>query len=339
MNRFILVLFVVGGCSSVDPGEICDDGQDNNNNSLIDCADLGCAEVAVCLPELCSNGQDDNNNQLLDCQDPQCNNAPNCNPESDCDNNTDDDLDDQIDCADSDCTTQCQGETDCDNNIDDNQDGFTDCLDGDCSDSPVCNPETSCDNNIDDDLDGLLDCEDPNCENTTICALFLNSNLVVELTWNTPNADIDIHLLHPNATSWYQTPLDCHFANCGGQTPLSWPAKGADDDPRLTIDDVEGFGPEQIVIDAPQLNTALGYRFGAYNFTSDGDSDPNVTARIFCGGSLRATLTHEALVGSSTEEPPNELWKIADIFFTSPTECNVVPLDQIIQMGSDGAPR
>jgi hypothetical protein len=53
--------------------EICDDGQDNNNNGLIDCDDPGCDSYAGCSPESeCDNGLDDDLDGLTDCDDPDC---------------------------------------------------------------------------------------------------------------------------------------------------------------------------------------------------------------------------------------------------------------------------
>jgi hypothetical protein len=175
---------------------------------------------------------------------------------------------------------------------------------------------------------------------STILHAIPTENLRIELSWNTPTTDIDSHLLHPTAPSWYHSTLDCMFINCDGGGGPAWGAAGTADDARLDIDDVEGFGPENINIDFPEVNTANGYRFGAYNFTDDSDNTPsNITVRIFCGGIVKAQLTHNGLVGSSTNAAPNELWKVADIFFTSATSCNVVPLNQIVQMGSAGVPR
>jgi hypothetical protein len=420
----------------------CDDNRDNDLDALEDCEDPDCAADPVCIAaEICNNGLDDNDNGDIDCDEASCANASNCLPEANCNNNLDDDQDGQVDCADNDCTNNaaCVGvpEVCFDNGIDNDLDGDADCNDSDCALDPLCGffTETNCNNNVDDDTDGLIDCADPNCANNVACnnnpqvnvtcppeiftsptalvnltatatvfngtinaaqtswslttkpagstsamsattqtgnqfkasltpdlggdylATFTarlttgetdtcsttvhsnNTNLILEITWNTSAADVDIHLLHPTAPAWYDPTLDCDFQNCTGAGGAPWPGAGTADDPRLTIDDVGGFGPEQILIDQPELNTSNGYRFGAYMFTDHGDLFTDLTAKIFCGGTLVSTFTHQDLTGAATNAVPNELWKIADIRFTNATTCSVTAVDQVIQMGGDGALR
>lgn len=166
-------------------------------------------------------------------------------------------------------------------------------------------------------------------------------NLRIELSWNTDDSDVDSHLLHPTAPTWYHSTLDCDYLNCNssfGESP-AWGSAGTGDDPRLDLDDVNGFGPENINIDNPEINTALGYRFGAYMFSDHGAGPTDTTVRIFCGGVVKAQFTHLDLTGSSSNSPPNQLWKVADIIFTSGTTCNVIPIDVITTMGGGGVPR
>jgi hypothetical protein len=149
---------------SEDP-EICNDGQDNNNNGLTDCDDPGCESYAGCFPESeCDNGLDDDMDGLTDCDDSDCESFARCIPESACDNGLDDDLDGLTDCDDSDCESSAQcPESACDNGLDDDLDGLTDCDDSDCESFARCIPESACDNGLDDDLDGLTDCDDTDC--------------------------------------------------------------------------------------------------------------------------------------------------------------------------------
>jgi hypothetical protein len=173
---------------------------------------------------------------------------------------------------------------------------------------------------------------------STIIHAVPDENLRIEVSWNTDSADIDSHLLHPNGTQWYDSLLDCDYLNCKNAGP-NWPGAGTADNPRLDIDDVNGFGPENINIDVPEVNTTNGYRFGAYNFSDHGDGPSDITVRIFCGGIVKAQLTHNDLVGTSVDAPPNQLWKVADIKFQTTTTCTVTPVDQVITMDGSGAPR
>ena len=88
--------------------EICNNGVDDNNNGLIDCADATCINDPVCkapTPEICNNGIDDNNNGLTDCADAACIGDASCRSlrYEICNNGVDDDGNGAIDCADSAC--------------------------------------------------------------------------------------------------------------------------------------------------------------------------------------------------------------------------------------------
>ncbi len=80
-----------------------------------------------------------------------------------CGNNIDDDRDSKIDCADPDCSVQCQpvAVEICGNNLDDDSDGKADCLDSDCVAFPECinvpGAVAVCNNGLDDDSDGKID--------------------------------------------------------------------------------------------------------------------------------------------------------------------------------------
>ena len=55
------------------PPEICDDGVDNDDDGLIDCADSDCANAPNCLPrEICGNCLDDDNDGMVDYEDADC---------------------------------------------------------------------------------------------------------------------------------------------------------------------------------------------------------------------------------------------------------------------------
>lgn len=135
------------------PDEICNDGDDNDEDGLVDCADPDCdgqegpGEGTCSIVEDCGDDYDNNGNGLTDCEE----------------------------------TVTCEGfqdprgfkctasggreETACDDNIDNDGDWAEDCDDPDCFGTPACtaNPEI-CDNGVDDDGDTLIDCADANCE-------------------------------------------------------------------------------------------------------------------------------------------------------------------------------
>ena len=140
----------------------------------------------------------------------------------------------------------------------------------------------------------------------------------VELLWNVTvpeqadPSDVDLHLLHPNATVWGDN-LDCHWAN---GFP-NWDGPDQTDDPRLDIDDVEGRGPENINI----LNPVHGepYRVGVHYFFEDGFGASQVEVRIFCGGNLAASF-------GPVRMGQDDLWRVADVTFDA-DGCSVVPIE------------
>jgi len=124
----------------MESGAECDDGEDDDCDGLVDCADSQCAGSTYC--EDCTNSMDDDDDTLIDCEDPDCSEYPACFE-------------------------------DCTNNIDDDGDGLDDMNDPDCFAIPYdCDDDDSavnpgaveiCDNFIDDDCDTLIDDLDPDC--------------------------------------------------------------------------------------------------------------------------------------------------------------------------------
>jgi hypothetical protein len=120
------------------PPEICDNGQDDDDDLQVDCGDPGCADDAHCQVEDCGDDVDNDADGDADCADADCAEDPQCAPE-DCANGEDDNLDTLVDCQDPLCDAfpACVTEI-CDNGADDNADGLTDCNDDDCFGVPGC---------------------------------------------------------------------------------------------------------------------------------------------------------------------------------------------------------
>ena len=115
------------------------------------------------------------------------------------------------------------------------------------------------------------------------------------LTWKSVNPltpvppftgqDLDLHFLHPNAAGvdadkdgkpdgYYHLPWDCFWYNAYPNWDNPQPTIWHDDDARLLYDNVDGTGPEVVVMG---LDCAPGndYRFGVH-FFSDHDYGPVV---------------------------------------------------------------
>ena len=124
--------------------------------------------------------------------------------------------------------------------------------------------------------------------------------LLVELVWDSPIADLDLHMLHPGGSLGGF--LDCYYGN---RNP-DWGEPGADDDPALLRDDLMGFGPETVGYAEP-LGVTYTFKidfFAAH--TPSGREPTSVTLRIFIDGLLRAEI-----VKKLSEQ--GQLWTVASV--------------------------
>ncbi|MGE0785419.1 MAG: hypothetical protein AB7S26_07015 [Sandaracinaceae bacterium] len=148
--------------------------------------------------------------------------------------------------------------------------------------------------------------------------------LRIEMFWDTDSTDMDLHLLNPMSTGWGGSGMGntCYFSNCTRGT-LDWGGPGADDNPRLDIDDTTGFGPENINIRTPVPGT---YRVGVHAFRGSGAN--RVTVRIYCGGSTtvpRQTFGPVAITDHGGGSSSADLWRVADVTITA-SGCTIADL-------------
>jgi hypothetical protein len=159
--------------------------------------------------------------------------------------------------------------------------------------------------------------------------------LRVEIYWNPPEnaadtSDVDLHLLHPSAPAWEYESLDCYYANCDSRFyVLEWDAPGTDDNPRLDLDDVDGYGPENINIAIPVAQT---YRVGIHYYDNDFWGDSQVYVKIYCG-TITVDPVYEAgprtLRAYGPREPMNDFWKVADVTWNG-YSCSITPIDVVV---------
>lgn len=105
----------------------------------------------------------------------------------------------------------------------------------------------------------------------------------VELTWDRPGTDVDLHLVSETEGGTFHTePFDCYYEN----TNPDWGAAGVTvDDPAIDIDDVDGYGPENVSLNEPQQDHR--YRVLAHYFDDRGAGSSTATVRIYLSGMLR----------------------------------------------------
>jgi hypothetical protein len=103
--------------------------------------------------------------------------------------------------------------------------------------------------------------------------------IAIQLIWDHPSSDADIHMLRGGDSRVYRdNNLDCFYRNC--RESLDWGAT-------LDIDDVNGYGPENITVDDPGR---FDYLMAAHYFTArptnGGVRETIATMRVYLYGLL-----------------------------------------------------
>ena len=116
-----------------------------------------------------------------------------------------------------------------------------------------------------------------------------DEDIHIQLVWDTPNdpeqldslgTDVDLHLLRSGGI-WNSSPWDCFWQNL----EPDWGRRGdGSDDPSLDIDDVDGWGPENINLNNPE--PGLDYHVGVHYFSDQGYGTSYATVRLYLGGQL-----------------------------------------------------
>lgn len=125
--------------------------------------------------------------------------------------------------------------------------------------------------------------------------------LLVELVWDSPIADLDLHVLAPGGT--FGGRLDCFFGN---RSP-DWGTQGDPaDDPLLVRDDLAGFGPETFAYahPVPGSYSLLADYFASH--TSSGEEPASATLRVFVDGLLKAEIARRL-------DHQGQRWNVAQV--------------------------
>lgn len=140
----------------------------------------------------------------------------------------------------------------------------------------------------------------------TACATFTTTpaeNLHIQVTWTDPTSDIDLHLLRGAGPRF--TAQDCYFANCKNTGySINW--GGGNANPKLDVDDTNGFGPENINIQTP----AAGNYVVGVHWYGGGGSTIDISVKIFVQGALQGEFTRRMT-------RCNQYWDVARIIWSS----------------------
>lgn len=142
--------------------------------------------------------------------------------------------------------------------------------------------------------------------------------LHVRLAWDTDLTDVDLHLLAPNGRMWSCD--DCFFQN---PQPEWGDPNQFEDNPFLDLDDVDGFGPENINLETPQPGT---YRV-LVHYYDDHDGDvPNATIEVLNFGQVIGRY------GPVQLNSVDDTWEVVDIEFPA---LNLTPLGAVNQTNAN----
>ncbi len=273
----------------------------NSSNGLCEFKDGRCEQTSDCSQnEIC----DVNNNcvSTIVCN-PTCNDWETCRVNNQCELN-EGRCNEDSDCAEN---QYCSDEHSCEDVVG-------------CD--PLCNDWESCNNGACEPDEGRCN-ENSDCD-SNICAVGnrcyypeMANKLLLSLTWDKPG-DLDIRLRN-QATyldmEW-NTGNSCYYANCKASGyNINW-YDNADNNPVLTIDDMQGSGPEVIEI-ADFLPTTGYYTVGIHNYSLDPFAI--ATLKVYCKGYLVDTITTDEIARTRFLE-------IADIRVNENNSCEMINL-------------
>ncbi len=132
-------------------------------------------------------------------------------------------------------------------------------------------------------------------------------SLWVELYWDTPKDDMDLHLVRNVDGEFGDMIDDCHHSNCNTRQGmlLKWGApRLAEDDPRLDLDDINRLGPENINLDTPAEDY---YTVWVHDWGGSVMREANeVTVNVYMDGDLYLSESRE-ITGEGKKVPIAEI--------------------------------
>jgi len=161
---------------------------------------------------------------------------------------------------------------------------------------------------------------------TTVVEALPTNAVRIELIWDHPDADFDLHLMRSGGP-FCDCANDVHYRDCG-RTPNWFPVTpGAN--PRLDVDDRGGFGPENINIDGEGAERFIpdgSYDIAVHYYASNKGvsmwptTSSEVTVRVYLYGLLAAELK-QTLVNDG------DLWRAGTLNWPART---IVPSSQVL---------
>ena len=161
------------------------------------------------------------------------------------------------------------------------------------------------------------------CEPATVTFDVVPSEeLLIQLVWDHPTADLDLHLVRAGGTEFTHED-DCYFSNREPQQTVDLPDWSIvpEENPVLDVDDHDGYGPENLNIVAPADDSQWRVLVHYWNKLTDGDARTTATVRVFVYG-------QQVMEVSRTFETDEQLWEALDITWPA-TEGDPAALSQL----------
>jgi len=141
-----------------------------------------------------------------------------------------------------------------------------------------------------------------------------DDKIQVELSWDTNNADLDLHLIQGDGPM-FLSPGDCCYCNPNPD----WGVSGNADNPDLSLDNRVGYGPEVTTLLEP---TEADYYAKVHYFADNGGGTTIATLRVFINGVMEheesATLDHNEVWDVGYVRWPNAVFVEQDTEFYNP---------------------
>lgn len=143
--------------------------------------------------------------------------------------------------------------------------------------------------------------------------------LRVELSWNTDGTDVDLHMTRGPRPAW-TSQQDCHYAARRPDTGLEEPRQRW-----LDTDDVDGEGPENIRVDAPDMGE--DHDIGVHYYSSHGRHGPTrAIVMVYCGEQLAGRYERDLIGDRDVDQ--NDFWHVARVRF-GPQGCQLQPVNRV----------
>lgn len=140
----------------------------------------------------------------------------------------------------------------------------------------------------------------------TVSANASNAAMTTTLSWDSPTSDMDLHLVHltsvPTSTTIYDYDLTSsgatadsnwhlYFGSASGTGTEEYVGTSSDKVAVLDVDDMDGYGPEHITMDAP---LPVGYYIIYIDpWSMDADLQSTVTVKLQIGSQLFSAPAHQ----------------------------------------------